>query len=213
MQRCGRRIPHLMRRELGWGIAALAALALGAIGATSYARLAVPYYSVAARWIARGHPCWEVVDVDVAQGTSGPGAIVRLRGNVRERAEDRRPAVKLTSKLQVAAVVESPVVFWTLLLLWPLRSYRKRLWLLAVGIPVFLCLESATTVCQLLNSLAYGSAALAGHPDDITGWEQWSRFLEAGGRAALALAAALLAIALIRFTRGTSNSNNSALHS
>lgn len=202
-----------MRREWWWAIAASTILALSAAGAQSYVTLVAPYYAVAARWIARGHPSWEVVDVNVAPGASGRGAIVRLRGTVRERAEDRRPAMRLISKLQVAAVMEAPVVFWLLLVLWPLRSYRDRLWLLALGVPVFLCLEAATTVCQLLNPLAYGSAALAGHADEITAWERWSRFLEAGGRAALALLAALLTIAAILFTRGTSIGNNSRLHS
>jgi len=188
-----------MRREWRWILAAALALTVGAIGAKPYARLAAPYYTVAARWIALGHP-WEVVNIDVVQSNSGPGAILRLTGAIRvftthESADDGRPAAGLISKLQLAAVVESPLVFWTLLFLWPLQSYRERLVLLALAIPVFLCLETATTVCQLLNPLAYGSAVLAGDPDPITGWERWSRFLEAGGRVVLALAAALLTIA------------------
>jgi hypothetical protein len=182
-----------MRHEWRWILAAITALAVGAIGAKPYATLAAPCYTVTARWIARGHP-WDVVKIDVAPGSSTPGAILRLTGTVRARAEDGRPAARLISKLQVAAVVESPVAFWTLLLLWPVRSYRERLWLLALGIPIFLCLETATTVCQLLNPLAYGSAVLAGDPDPITWWELWSRFLEAGGRVVLALAAALITI-------------------
>jgi hypothetical protein len=191
-----------MRREWRWILAAGLALTVGAVGAKSYARLATPYYMVAARWIALGHP-WEVINIDVVQSNSGPGAILRLTGaiwvfTVREGADDSQPAARLISKLQVAAVAESPLVFWTLLFLWPLQSYRQRLVLLALAIPVFLCLETATTVCQLLNPLAYGSAVLAGDPDPITGWERWSRFLEAGGRVVLALTAALLTIALCR---------------
>lgn len=198
-----------MRREWRWILTASALLALGAIGAKPYATLAAPYYTVAASWIARGHP-WEVTDVGVVPSTLGSGAILRLRGAVRERAEDSRPAARLISKLQVASVVEALVVYWSLLILWPLRSYRERLWLLALGVPVFLCLETATTVCQLLNPLAYGSAALAGHSDEITAWERWSRFLEAGGRAALALTAALLTISAVLFVRGTSIARSGA---
>ena len=40
------------------------------------------------------------------------------------------------------------------------------------------------------------SAMLAGEIDPLTAWEQWSRFLESGGRFALELCAALLAVAL-----------------
>ena len=74
-----------MRREWHWIFAASAMLALGALGEKPYAVLAAPYYTMAARWIARGHP-WEVTDVSVVPSTSGPGTIVRLRGTVRERA-------------------------------------------------------------------------------------------------------------------------------
>ena len=189
-----------MRHEWRWIFAAAATLAAGSMGATSYARLAAPYYTAAARWIALGHP-WEVVNIDVSPGNSGRGALLRLTGTVREGAQASQPAAKLISKLQVAAVAESPVVFWMLLSLWPLRSGRERLGLLALGIPVFLFLETATTVCQLLNPLAYASAVLAGNPNPVTGWERWSRFLEAGGRVALAVAAALITITLIQLAR------------
>jgi hypothetical protein len=142
-----------------------------------------------------------VVNIEVSPGSSGRGALLRLTGTVRARADAGPPAAKLVSKLQVAAVVESPVVFWMLLILWPLRSGRERLWLLALGIPVFLFLETATTVCQLLNPLAYGSAVLAGNPNPVTSWERWSRFLEAGGRVVLAVAAALITITLVQLAR------------
>jgi hypothetical protein len=189
-----------MRHEWRWIFAAVAALAVGAIGAKSYARLAAPYYTVAARWIALGHP-WEVVNVDVAPGSSGRGAILRLTGTVRKQADASQPAAKLIAKLQVAAVVESPVVYWMLLSLWPLQSGRERLWLLALGIPVFLFLETATTVCQLLNPLAYGSAVLAGNPNPVTWWERWSRFIEGGGRVVLAVAAALITVTMVQLAR------------
>ncbi len=184
-----------MRRESLWIIAAVAALAVGAIGAKSYAILAARYYTVAAHWISLGHP-WEVVNIDVVPSSSGAGAILRLTGTVREGVDDKHPAAWVVSKLQVASVVQSPLVFWILLLLWPVQSYRERLRVLALGIPVFLCLETATTVCQLLNPLAYGSAVLGGDPDPITWWERWSRFLESGGRVSLALGAALITVSM-----------------
>lgn len=183
-----------MRPEWRWIGGAVLALAVGAIGAKPYARLAAPYYQAVARMIAEGRP-WQVVKVEVASSTSTPGAVLRLTGFVREFRSDPKPQMRLVGKLQVAAVAESPLIFWTLLLLWPAASYRQRLARLAVGVPAFLSLEAATTVCQLLNPLAYGSAVLSGVRDPLTPWERWSRFLEAGGRVAIALTAALLTIA------------------
>lgn len=198
-----------MRRQWRWALAAVAALALGAVGAEAYATLAAPYYQIAARWIARGHP-WDVVSIEVAPSRSGPGKILRLTGTVRKHIDDSQPVGKLISKLQVATVVESPVIFWALLLLWPLPSHRERLLVLALGIPIFLGLETVTTVCQLLNPFAYGSAMLAGDPEPVTLWERWSRFIEAGGRVALAVTAALIAIALTQLARRGSRSIKSA---
>lgn len=186
-----------MRAEWRWIGGAIVALAVGTIAAKPYARLAAPYYQAVARLIAEGRP-WEVAKVDVAASTSGPGAVLRLTGFVREFFSDPKPQMRLVGKLQVAAAAESPVIFWTLLLLWPAASYRQRLARLTLGVPIFLSLEAATTVCQLLNPLAYGSAVLAGEPDPLTSWERWSRFLEAGGRVAIALAAALVTIAVIQ---------------
>lgn len=185
-----------MRREWRFVLIAVSALVLGAVGAESYARLATPYYLTVARWIARGH-LWDVVEMGVGPSRSGPGTLLRLTGTVRARPEDSRPSGRFIAKLQVAAVVESPAIFWTILLAWPISSFRKRLALLAIGVPIFLGLEAVTTVCQLLNPLAYGSAVLAGDPDPVTLWEHWSRFLEAGGRVALACCASLCAIALV----------------
>jgi len=182
-----------MRPEWRWALFAAAALAIGAGAAQRYCGLAAPYYTLAARWIAFGHP-WEVSKIEVVN--SGPGMVLRLTGMVRD--DDGRPAAKLVSKLQVAAVVMSPIVYWTLLLAWPVRSLRERLAALAIGIPVFLCLEAATTVCQLLDPLAYASAILSGDRNPVTWWEHWSRFLEAGGRIALALIAAIFAVTLSR---------------
>ena len=172
-----------------WVIAAVSALAIGTAGARSYARLAAPYYRFVAEVLADGRP-WQVVSVDVRPSASGPGWVLALVGLVREFSTDRAPAAKLVSKLQVAAVAESPVIFWTILLVWPAGAGRERLSRLALGIPVFLLLEAATTVCQLMNPLAYASAVLAGEPDPVTPWEHWSRFLEEGGRVVLALAVA-----------------------
>jgi len=186
-----------VRREIRWVVVAVTTLTLGATCAEPYARLAAPYYAVVARLIAQAHP-WQIVDLSVGPGTSGPGRVMRLTGLVREQRDDPEPAAKIDCRLQVAAVVESPVIFWTLLLLWPAASIRQRLAFLASGFPVFLCLEAATSVCQLVNPLAYASAVLAGDPEPLTLWERWSRFIESGGRVVLAVCAAILTVTFVR---------------
>ncbi len=174
---------------------ALAALGIGAVGAAEYARIAAPFYKSVATLIAHGRP-WQIENVDVAAPDSGPGEVLRLTGWVREQADDVEPSARMVSRMHVSTAVESPLIFWAVLVMWPARSLRQRLMRLALGVPIFLCLESATTVCQLLNPFSYASAVLAGDADPVTSWERWSRFLEEGGRAALSLCAALLTLNL-----------------
>jgi hypothetical protein len=188
-----------MRREWRWALAAALALLVGTTCAEAYARLLAPYYVAASRLIAAEHP-WTVASVNVAADPKGPGKVLRLTGFFRGSMADKEPAGETESDLQVAAVVESPVVFWTVLALWPLGNVRRRVAVLLLGVPVFLGLEAATTVCQLLSPLAYGSAVVAGNPDPSTWWQWWSRFLENGGRVALALTAAILTAAAARIT-------------
>lgn len=184
-----------MLREWRWLIGVSAALVVGALVAESYARAAIPYYTLVARWIAAEHP-WTIVSMDVSEHL-GRGAILQMVSTVRAHIDDPAPAARLVAKLQVAAVVESPLIFWSVLLMWPCTEYRQRLLGLLTGIPVFLALEVATTVCQLLTPLAYASAVLAGKSVSVTLWEHWSRFLEEGGRVTVALVAALCTIALV----------------
>lgn len=185
-----------MRLEFTWALVAAVTLSVGAVAAEPYAKALIPYYVAASRLIARGHP-WDVASVDISH-SYGPGAVLRLTGFIRRHPSDPNPVARVVSKLQVAAVAESPVVFWTLLALWPMGSVRRRCGVLLLGLPVFLALETATTVCQLLNPLAYGSAVLAGDANPLTGWERWSRFVEGGGRVALAATAAILTVAVVR---------------
>ncbi len=187
-----------MRPDWRWILVPIVALAGGAFAAKPYARLAAPYYHAVAQILAQGRP-WQIASVEVGSSASSPGAVLRLTGYVREFFSDVQPAAKLVGKLQVSAVIESPLIFWSLLLAWPAAGHRQRLARLALGIPVFLLLEAGTTVCQLLNPLAYASAVLAGDPDPVTSWEHWSRFLEAGGRVALAIAGALVTIGVSQF--------------
>jgi hypothetical protein len=114
---------------------------------------------------------------------------------VRRSQDDLEPAARVIIHVQVGEVIETPVVFWAVVFVWPMATLRRRLVCVAVGIPMFLVLEAATTGCQLVHSMADASAMLAGEADPLTAWERWSRFLEAGGRCALELCAALLTVA------------------
>lgn len=173
---------------------AVAALAIGVTAAEPYARLAAPYYAFVARLLAQGHP-WEILDVLVGKDETGQTTVLRLDATVRRMRDDPAPAAIVNSGLHLGALAQNPVIFWSVLLLWPTRLIGPRWRVLLVGIPVFLGLEAATTVCQLLNPLADASAVLAGDPTPFTVWEGWSRFLESGGRFVLALGAGLLTLA------------------
>lgn len=138
----------------------------------------------------------------VKPGTKSPSPELQLVGDVRRRPEDPRPAGRIISHVQVGEAVETPVVFWTLLLMWPANSMRQRWIRLAVGVPVFLCVEAITTAVQLMHSMAEVSALLAGEMNPVTLWERWSRFLEGGGQFVLACGFAILVLSATRRSLG-----------
>lgn len=190
-----------MQPEWRFALATAAAVAAGAALAQPYARLAAPYYAAIDRLVARAHP-WAIQQVAVLPDPAGRGSVLRLVGEVRRERSDARPAALVITRVEVGEAIETPVVFWTLLLAWPAASGRRRLVRAAVGAVVFLGLEALTTALQLLHSMAEASALLergsrAARPDDpLTLWEHWGRFLEAGGGLVLALAGGLAALAL-----------------
>jgi hypothetical protein len=183
-----------MPAEWRFALAAVLALSVGALGAERYARFATPLYRAAAGLIAAGHP-WKVLEVGVSRSGPGGSAILRLTGEVRRHREDVLPAAVVVGKLQVGEVVETPIVFWTLLLAWPARTLRERLRRCALGLPVFIALELAIVPLQLTWGMAEASAELAGVSGPLTLWERWSNFLEAGGGFVLQSAAAVATVA------------------
>jgi hypothetical protein len=189
-----------MRRELWWGVIAISVLVVASSCAQSYARLAVPYYTAVARLLAVGHP-WQIVFVGVRPGDVGPGSVLMLIGDVRRESSDARPSARVVARVQVGEAVETPAVFWTMLLLWPAVSVRQRLVRSAIGLPVFFGLEAITTAVQLVHNLPEASALLADETNPITVWEHWSRFLEAGGRFGVEVCGVLLTIVLASSTR------------
>jgi len=190
-----------MRPEWRIGLAAALALLGGAALAEPYARVAAPYYAAVARLIAREHP-WSITEVGVTAGPDGHSKVLRLVGEVRRQRDDARPAALVVSRVEVGEAIETPIVFWTLLLVWPAARARQRWTRVAVGIAVFLGLEAITMAAQLLHPMAETSALLAHLPvavrdaGPLTLWESWARFLEAGGTFVLAVVGALATLAL-----------------
>jgi hypothetical protein len=191
----------LVRPELRWGLVGCVALCIGVAGAEFYARLAAPYYAAVDRLIAQRHP-WEVTNVEVRPGKSALAAELQLRANVYRFAGDPYAAARVIGRVQVGEVVETPLVFWTLLLMWPAASIRQRLVRLAVGVPAFMALEAITTATQLILPMAQASAMLVGDRNPATSWDHWSRFLEAGGQFVVASGLAVLVATCTRPTHG-----------
>jgi hypothetical protein len=184
-----------MRLEVRWALAAAAAMSLGVMLAAPYARLIAPYYGAVDRLIATGRP-WEILSVDVRPGKTNLSEELELWAFVRRDPQDRKPAAKVVGRVQIGEAVETPVVFWTLLLAWPAASRRQRAKRLLIGVPIFMGLEAITTACQLILPMAQASAMLGGEKDPVTAWDHWSRFLEAGGQFVVICGGAILAIAV-----------------
>jgi hypothetical protein len=180
-----------VRPEFRWTLSAAVALGVGVTFAKPYARLAAPYYGAVVRAIATGHP-WEISSVDVKDGISRLSAELQLHAFVRRHAEDPNPAARVIGRVQVGEAVETPVVFWTILLAWPAASMRQRMVRVIAGVPAFLGLEAITTATQFILPMAQASAMLAGDNDPVTAWDRWSRFLEAGGQFIVVCAAAFI---------------------
>jgi hypothetical protein len=194
-----------MRPEWSWVLAAAGAFAVGALGAESYARLAAPVFGKAAALMTGDLP-WRVRGVSVSREGAGQSAVLRLTGEVRRYGGDPEPGAVVVSRVAVGEAVEVPVIFWTLLLLWPARDTRERLVRALLGVPVFLGLAIGLTTCQLIHSMAQASAILLGDSEPVTPLERWSRFIESGGGFVLEVAAALLAVAIaqrLRWPRST----------
>jgi hypothetical protein len=182
-----------MRPELRWFLVLAIVLSAGALSAESYVRRAAPAYQAAANLLADSHP-WRIVSVSVTPGHGSPSPELTLVGVVRLNEDARSPGAVVVDRVQVGEVAEGPIVYWTLLLLWPAKARRERLARIALGLPVFVALESMTTFFQLTYALFDTSAELAGNHSPVTLWDRWSRLLESGGRFAIEVAAALVAI-------------------
>ena len=184
-----------MRPEWRWLIASAAALTIGIFFAAPYARLAAPLYEMLSDLWTGNHP-WTVMRVEVAPGAHGLGAELQLTGSVRRNELSMRPAARVIGRVQVGEVIETPLVFWTVLLVWPAQSRRQWALRALIGVPIYIVLEALTTTVQLVLPMAQASAMLAADQHPITLWDRWSRFLESGGQFVVASGAAMLLAAL-----------------
>jgi len=78
----------------------IAVLALGSMGAASYARLLLPYYAFVDRLVASGRP-WEITSIEVVPNDKGPGTALKLKGAVRREAGDPQPTARVIARIQV----------------------------------------------------------------------------------------------------------------
>ncbi len=184
-----------MPREWSWALVAAGACAVGALGAESYARLAAPGLAGATTLLAGSHP-WTVREVAVRREGPGGAAVLRMVGEVRRQGADTAPAAVVVCRIAVGEMVQAPLVFWTLLLLWPAQHARERWLRAALGVPVFLAVAIALAACHTLYAFADASAGLAGDPDPLTFAQRVSEFVEAGGGFVLEVVAALLTVAV-----------------
>lgn len=93
------------------------------------------------------------------------------------------------------------VIEGTILCVWPVHCLRRRLLLIALGLPMAALVIMATLPAQLLGKLeiSFQNIALAGqNPRPIPWFVDWMVFCEMGGRWLLGIAAAWLCIQLQR---------------
>lgn len=181
--------------KLGARLAAgsVLALVLGVTAAKDYCSFFANYYLSIARWAAASQP-WTLQDAEVSTEVGQAGAYLRLRGEVRGGWTNVDPAALVATRVQVGAIAATPLIFWTIVLAWPIKTWRRRALSLFVGLPLFILVDSAATVGEMLTGFARASAILGGEESPVTAWDRWATFLESGGRVVLAVTAALAAI-------------------
>jgi hypothetical protein len=182
----------VVTRALG---AALVLSVLGTLAAAPYARLVAPLLERIAVGLGSVHG-WQVEQALVERDARTGATVLRLQGTVRKGRAATDPWARINSHADAGAIVETPIVFLTVLIAWPARSARRRLALLALGLPVLLGVDALASAAALLDGFANAQAALDGRAGSVSAWERWSDFCESGGRVALAIAAAVLLAAL-----------------
>ena len=172
-------------------------VALAPWTAAPYARLVAPFHALAGAIVGR-YAGWEVVKTAVEDTPGQHGRALALTADLYRRPSDRTAAARVVGRVTVGGVVEGPLVYLGLLALWPVRDWRERARLLCLALPGLAVIELLTTLPELLHTLPSVVGEIAGLPQAYTPWDRWTELLSGGGRFAIEVSAALLAIAVIR---------------
>ncbi len=177
-----------MKRYLRPALVLAAMLAIGAVCSGSYLRAIEPLCARLIDSIAKAEHWQAAVSVD--RGVRG--TTLRLASIVRHAGKSAVVIATVTA----GAVMQIVVTFWGVLLATRCASWRARIATTAAGIPICISLTVIAATGQLLAP-SYGAlAVLQGRADTATSWDYASDFLEAGGRTALSIAAALIVAAM-----------------
>jgi len=156
----------------------------------SWGAMLVAFHATAARAFKPECAC-RVTDLRVEPAATGNR--LRLTAML-SRTGDRTPSVVIRSRLPVAASQHAFIALLAVMLGWPARSGSEMLRRLFALPCAIIMLELATTTAQLVAPLESLSAQL--ELRNASDWlTYWSSFLESGGRLAVAILVALLAIA------------------
>jgi hypothetical protein len=187
-----------------WAVVIAIVGVVGLLGAGGYARLLAPAYEATLRLLA-GQNAWRVTRFTVDDSGRDHAVVLRVGGSVHRTADPSTPEATVNVTRPAGSLVELAVVFWVLLLGWPISDRRQRLVWAAIGLPLLLVADVTSTGASLAGQFADARAMLQVIADTgsvpegndaWTLWERWARFLEGGGRVALGVTLALAVIAL-----------------
>jgi hypothetical protein len=192
-----------MRIVARWAAVIAIVGVVGFAGAERYAKLLAPAYEGALRLLA-GQNAWDITRFTIDDSGRDHAVILRVGGTVHRTADPSTSSATVNVTRPVGSLIELAVVFWVLVLGWPVAERRQRLVLVAIGVPVLLLADIASTGCSLAGQFADARAMLqlaadTGAIPEVneawTLWERWSRFLEGGGRIVIGVVLALAVIA------------------
>jgi hypothetical protein len=183
-----------LRLLLAWGLLTGLAYAFG----EHYGRLVIPVYREAVSVLA---PEYRIHALELREqgGQRYFSLQVYTREGIRKGEVTLRPGIGLSSQTLLGHALQHPILIFGLLLAWPVAGLARRALLLLLGVPALVVVEFLDVPLVLLGSLE--DLILANVAPELL--EDSPRvlamhFMNTGGRLALAVAAALLAIAAVR---------------
>lgn len=161
-----------------------------------YLELLLPLY----RWeLAQLAPDYAVRSLDLARlhGEEVVALTVRVARYLVVEGRVLPPGGDINASTLAGNALQHPIVIFSLLLSWPRIALARRPVLILLGLPLLLLVELVDVPLVLLGSIRdLLLANLA--PGTYSLLVGWMNFLNGGGRLALSLAAALIAIAAYR---------------